>query len=103
MLQEATGISFDQLTTLGFAYWAHIRSCGPGDQVKLNAMIMPEITISQATIGAFLDLFSSTPASLAAPCAAAPSPGRCCRSSTGRCFASATTWWCSTSGTWSNG
>jgi hypothetical protein len=30
MLQEATGISFDQLTTLGFAYWAHIRSCGPG-------------------------------------------------------------------------
>ena len=74
MLQEATRISFDQLTTLGFAYWAHIRSCGPGDQVKLNAMIMPEITISQATIGAFLDLFSSTPASLAAALRGCPKP-----------------------------
>jgi hypothetical protein len=74
MLQEATGISFDQLTTLGFAYWAHIRSCGPEDQVKLNAMITPEITISQATIGAFLDLFSSTPASLAAALRGCPKP-----------------------------
>ena len=74
MLQEATGISFDQLTTLGFAYWAHIRSCSPGDQVKLNAMIMPEITISRATIGAFLDLFSSTPASLAAELRGCPKP-----------------------------
>ena len=74
MLQEATGISFGQLTTLGFAYWAHIRSCGLGDQVKLNAMIMPEITISQATIGAFLDLFSSTPASLAAALRGCPKP-----------------------------
>jgi hypothetical protein len=27
MLLEATGISFDDLTALGFAYWAHIRSC----------------------------------------------------------------------------
>lgn len=66
MLREATRISFDELTTLGFAYWAHIRACGPGDQVKLNAMIMPNIAISQAMISAFLDLFSSTPASLAA-------------------------------------
>ena len=65
MLQEATGISFDELTTLGFAYWSHIRACGPGDQVKLNAMIMPRIAISQAVISTFLDLFSSTPADLA--------------------------------------
>jgi hypothetical protein len=74
MLLEATGISFDDLTTLAFAYWAHIRSCGPGDQVKLNAMIMPGITISQATIEAFLGLFSSTPASLAAALRDCPKP-----------------------------
>jgi uridine phosphorylase len=38
MLREATGISFDELTTLGFAYWAHIQACRPSDQVRLNAM-----------------------------------------------------------------
>ena len=45
----------------------HIRACGPGDQVKLNAMIMPRIAISQAAISTFLflDLFSSTAADLA--------------------------------------
>ncbi len=74
MLHEATGISFDELTTLAFAYWAHIRSCGPGDQVRLNAMIMPQIAIGQATIGAFLDLFSSAPASLAAALRGCPRP-----------------------------
>lgn len=65
MLLEATGISFDELTTLGFAYWTHIQSCRPGDQVRLNAMIVPGIAITRATIEAFLALFSSTPAGLA--------------------------------------
>jgi hypothetical protein len=74
MLLEATGISFDDLTALGFAYWAHIRSCGPGDQVKLNAMIKPGITVGTAAIEAFLDLFSSTPASLAAALRDCPKP-----------------------------
>ena len=103
MLLEATGISFDELTTLAFAYWAHIRACGPGDQVRLNAMIKPGIAISQPTIEVFLDLFASTPASLAAGLRDCPSPGRCCRSRTGRCCAWATTWSSSTSGTSSSG
>jgi hypothetical protein len=64
MLLEATGISFDELTTLAFAYWAHIRACQPGDQVRLNAMIKPGIAISQPTIEAFLDVFAGTPADL---------------------------------------
>ena len=34
-------------------------------QVRLNAMIVPGIAITEATIEAFLALFSSTPASLA--------------------------------------
>jgi len=74
MLREATGISFDELTALGFGYWAHIRRCGPGDQVRLNAMIMPGITVSAATIEAFLDLFSSTPSDLAAALNGCPQP-----------------------------
>jgi hypothetical protein len=65
MLLEATGISFDELTTLAFAYWAHIQACQPGDQVRLNAMIKPGIAISQGTIEAFLDLFAGTPTDLA--------------------------------------
>jgi hypothetical protein len=74
MLVEATGINFDELTTLGFAYWTHIQSCRPGDQVRLNAMILPEVAIDQATIEAFLDLFSSTPASLADELRDCPKP-----------------------------
>jgi hypothetical protein len=74
MLREAAGISFDELTALGFAYWAHIRRCRPGDQVRLNAMIMPGITIGSVTIVAFLDLFSSTPSSLAAALRDCPKP-----------------------------
>jgi hypothetical protein len=74
MLLEATGISFDELTALGFAYWAHIRTRGPGDQVWLNAMIMPGSTVSLATIEAFLDLFSSTPSSLTAALRDCPKP-----------------------------
>jgi hypothetical protein len=74
MLREATGISFDDLAALAFAYWAHIQSCGPGDQVRLNAMIMPGIAISEATIEAFLELFSSTPADLATALGGCPKP-----------------------------
>ena len=74
MLLEATGIRFDEMTALGFAYWAHIRTREPGDEVRLNAMIMPGITISTATIEAFLDLFSCTPSSLAAALEACPRP-----------------------------
>ena len=74
LLQEATGISFGDMTALAFAYWSHIRSCGPDDPVKLNAMIMPSVTIGQATIQTFLDLFSSTPAGLAAELSARPKP-----------------------------
>jgi hypothetical protein len=74
MLQEATGVSFDELTALGFAYWAHIRTREAGDQVWLNATIMPGITISAATIEAFLDIFSSTPSSLAAALRDCPKP-----------------------------
>ena len=66
LLAEAIGIDLDDMTTLAFAYWAHIRSLHPGDQVRLNAMIRPDIAIDQATIETFLDLFSSTPAELAA-------------------------------------
>jgi hypothetical protein len=74
MLLEATGISFDELITLGFAYWTHIQSCRPGDQVRLNAMILPGIAITEATIEAFPALFSSTPASLASALRDCPKP-----------------------------
>jgi hypothetical protein len=74
MLLEATGISFDELTTLGFAYWTHIQSRRPGDQVGVNAMIVPGIAITEATIEAFLALFSSTPASLASALRDCPKP-----------------------------
>jgi hypothetical protein len=66
LLAEAIGIDFDDLTTLAFAYWAHIRSLGPGAPVRFNAAIRPDIDIESATIETFLGLFSSTPPELAA-------------------------------------
>jgi hypothetical protein len=74
LLDEATGIGFDDITTLGFAYWAHIQSCGPGTQVRLQATIMPGVTIAPATIETFLGLFASTPAVLAAGLRDCPKP-----------------------------
>lgn len=74
LLEEATSISFDDMTALAFAYWSHIRSCRPDDPVKLNAMIMPSVTVDQATIETFLNLFSSTPVDLAGELRACSKP-----------------------------
>ncbi len=74
LLAEAIGIDLDDMTTLAFAYWAHIQSLRPGGQVRLNAMIRPDIAIDRATVETFLDLFSSTPAELAAALRDCPKP-----------------------------
>ena len=34
MLREATGIGFDEMITLAFAYWGYLQGRGPGDPVQ---------------------------------------------------------------------
>ena len=66
LLAEATGIGLDDVVSLAFAFWAHIRACEHAGEIKLNATISPRIRISQATVSQFLRQFSRTPSELAA-------------------------------------
>jgi hypothetical protein len=74
MLREATGIGFDETITLAFAYWGYLQGRGPGDPVRVKAMVAPAMTIPRADVGAFLGLFSCTPAALAQELRQCPRP-----------------------------
>jgi hypothetical protein len=58
LLAEATGLDFDDLTALGFAYYAVALKYRPGTPVAVDAFA--NIAISRPTIEKFLGLFSST-------------------------------------------
>jgi hypothetical protein len=60
LLQNVTQLEFDDMTVLGFAYYAHARMHRPGNPVAINARIAPELTIDPAAIERFLDLFATT-------------------------------------------
>jgi hypothetical protein len=74
MLREATGIGFDETITLAFAYWAYLQERGPGDPVRIKAMVAPAMTIPRADVEAFLGLFSCAPAALAQELRQCPRP-----------------------------
>jgi hypothetical protein len=60
LLQEATGLELDDLMVLGFCFYGYIRVHRPDSSVAISAHISSEITISEATIEKFLNMFSSS-------------------------------------------
>ena len=58
LLEEATGLDFDDLTALGFGYYAAALSYRPDKPVAINAFA--NIAIGRPVIEQFLSLFSST-------------------------------------------
>jgi hypothetical protein len=63
MLEEAAGLDFDDLTALGFGYYAAALSYRPDTPVAVNAFA--NIAIGRSLIERFLGLFSSTADELA--------------------------------------
>lgn len=64
LLEEATGLEFDDITALGFAYYAAALSYRPDTPVAVNAFA--NIAISRPVVEKFLSLFSSTADELSA-------------------------------------
>jgi hypothetical protein len=72
LLREATGLDLDDITALGFAYYAQILARQPGEPVAFSGYT--DIPIEPETIKRFLDLFSSSADELTADLADCPQP-----------------------------
>lgn len=72
LLREAASLDLDDITTLGFAYYAGMLAHQPGQPVACSAFA--DIPIEAETIEQFLSLFSSTVTDLAAALAECPQP-----------------------------
>ena len=59
LLREATGLDFDDIAALTFAYYGYIRAHQPGQPPGVNAFA--GIPIDRDTIETYLDSFASTP------------------------------------------
>lgn len=74
LLNEATGLDFNDLITLGISFYAHIRRHGPGVPIELATRVSDELIIEPSAIERFLTLFSSTLTDLETGLAGCPEP-----------------------------
>ena len=72
LLREATGLDLDDITALGFAYYAQVLGRQPGEPVAFSGYT--DIPIAPAMIKQFLDLFSSSANELTAALAGCLQP-----------------------------
>jgi len=72
LLREATGLDLDDITALGFAYYAGMLAQQPGQPVACDAFA--NIPMEAETIERFLSLFSTTATDLADALAECPQP-----------------------------